>query len=113
MKRDARALGAYALLALLLTWPLAAHLTTAVPGLPGDNWQQYWNVWWVKRALLELHQSPYHTPALFHPAGADLHFNLSAQQGYAVVGDRREVVEVQLINHAGIGRRGAAAVGGF
>jgi hypothetical protein len=75
LRRDARALGGYTLLALALTWPLAANLTRAVPGPEGDNWQQYWNVWWVKRALLELHQSPYHTPDLFHPGGADLHLH--------------------------------------
>ena len=75
VRRDASAIGAYALLALALTWPLAANFTRAVPGLDGDNWQQYWNVWWVKRALLELHQSPYHTPELFHPGGADLHLH--------------------------------------
>lgn len=59
---------------LLLTWPLARTLGSAIPGDAFDGWQNYWNLWWVRRALLELHTHPYFTPALYHPTGISLWF---------------------------------------
>ena len=68
------ALGAYTLLALLMTYPLALRLTTAIPGDGFDGWQNYWNLWWVKTALLDLQQSPYFTQHLYYPTGYSLLF---------------------------------------
>jgi hypothetical protein len=34
-----------------------------------------WDLWWIKRALLDLHRNPYWTPALYYPYGADLYFH--------------------------------------
>ena len=65
-------LGLYLLLAVALTWPLAAHPATRVPAGDDDLWQNYWNFWWWKEALLERRQSPYRTDLLFHPEGAPL-----------------------------------------
>ena len=62
------------LLALVMTYPLALHLTTAIPGDGFDGWQNYWNLWWVKTALLDLQQSPYFTDYLYHPTGYSLLF---------------------------------------
>jgi len=67
-------LGAYFLLTLLLTWPLARHLGDAIPGDSFDGWQNFWNLWWVKVALLEQHTSPYFTDLLYHPTGVSLWF---------------------------------------
>ena len=67
-------LGAYFLLTLLLTWPLARHLGDAIPGDSFDGWQNFWNLWWVKIALLEQHASPYFTNLLYHPTGVSLWF---------------------------------------
>ena len=47
------ALVGYALLTLLMTWPLARNLTTAIPGDSFDGWQNYWNQWWIKTALVD------------------------------------------------------------
>jgi hypothetical protein len=67
-------LGAYLLLTLALTWPLARHLGEAIPGDSFDGWQNLWNLWWVKVALLEQHTSPYFTDLLYHPTGVSLWF---------------------------------------
>jgi hypothetical protein len=63
----------FALLAVALTWPLAAHLGTHVPGAgPDDNMVFLWNVWWVRQALASPTEKLFHTPYLFHPGGVDL-----------------------------------------
>ena len=67
--------GLYLVLTLVLTYPLGLHFATALPGGTNDVWSNYWNFWWWKFSLLELHQSPYHTKFLFHPTGASLVFH--------------------------------------
>jgi hypothetical protein len=66
---------AHSLLTLVLTYPLVFHLTTQVVGLPEDNLQSLWNLWWVKHAILDLHTHPYYTDYLFYPQGASLVFH--------------------------------------
>lgn len=61
----------YTLLALLLTWPLVLQFTTAVPGDSVDSWQNMWNMWWLKRALLEGH-NPFYSTEIYYPGGASL-----------------------------------------
>lgn len=75
-------LGLYLLLAVAMTWPLASQLSSRVPAGDDDLWQNYWNFWWWEQALLERHQSPYHTDLLFHPEGAalGLHTHSEANQ---------------------------------
>jgi hypothetical protein len=68
------ALSGYVLLALVMTYPLVLHLGTTIPGDGFDGWQNYWNLWWVKTALLDLHQSPYLTHYLYYPTGCSLLF---------------------------------------
>jgi hypothetical protein len=65
----------YSALTLLMTWPLAANLTTAIPGDGFDGWQNYWNQWWLKVALVDRQQNPYFTDLLFHPTGVGLYFH--------------------------------------
>jgi hypothetical protein len=63
----------FALLAVVLTWPLAAHLGTHVPGAgPDDNIVFLWTVWWVRQVLASPAAELFHTPYLFHPGGVDL-----------------------------------------
>ncbi|MGQ9553094.1 MAG: hypothetical protein ACUVWR_03160 [Anaerolineae bacterium] len=72
----------YTALGLLLMWPLPLHLFAAIPGDGFDGWQNYWNLWWVRRALLELGTSPWYTTMLDYPAGASLLFHtLNAPNG--------------------------------
>ncbi|MDQ6694481.1 MAG: hypothetical protein M3014_08690 [Chloroflexota bacterium] len=67
-------LGGYALLTLLLTYPLALRLTTEIPG-GGDAWHNIWNLWWVHEALAVRHINPFQTDMLFYPAGANLYLH--------------------------------------
>lgn len=70
------ALLGYGVLAVLLTYPLAGHLTRAVPGMFGsDAYQFLWSLWWVRRALGEEWASPFFTRAIFAPEGLGLAFH--------------------------------------
>ena len=74
LRREALCLGAYAALTTLGTYPLVRSAGSAIPG-GEDAWQFYWNLWWVKRAIVDLHASPFFTPDLFFPYGASLYFD--------------------------------------
>ncbi len=74
IRRSWAILGSYFLLTLLLTWPLARHMGDAIPGDSFDGWQNFWNLWWIKVALLEQRTSPYFTNLLYHPTGVSLWF---------------------------------------
>lgn len=58
-----------------MTWPLATQLTTAIPGDGFDGWQNYWNQWWIKVALVDRIQSPLYTDLLYAPTGVGLYFH--------------------------------------
>lgn len=72
--RHLTALGLYLGLTLLLTWPLAREWGRAIPGDSFDGWQNFWNLWWVRQALLVEHTHPYITSLLYHPQGVSLWF---------------------------------------
>jgi hypothetical protein len=59
----------------VLSFPLALRIGSAVPNGTGDLWQNLWNFWWWRRALLELGTSPFWTDAQFHPGGVSLAFH--------------------------------------
>lgn len=65
----------YLALALLLTYPLVRVFTRAIPGDGFDGWQNVWNLWWVKRALLVEGSTPYFTRLLDYPVGVYLYFH--------------------------------------
>ncbi len=67
-------LAAYTLLALLLTWPLLAHLGSHVPGNGADDPPLTWNLWWVRYALFDLGANPFDCNYLFYPLGINLSF---------------------------------------
>jgi len=62
---------AYLLIAVVLTWPLTARLTTHLSGDMGDGWMFTWNLWIFRHALLHGHW-PTVTPMLFYPEGGNL-----------------------------------------
>ncbi|MBN1217397.1 MAG: hypothetical protein JXM69_00595 [Anaerolineae bacterium] len=68
------ALATYFLLTIFMTWPMVLHLTNGIPGDGFDGWQNVWNLWWIKRALLVLRTSPYFTHEVYYPTGAPLYF---------------------------------------
>ncbi|GIK40738.1 MAG: hypothetical protein BroJett011_45710 [Chloroflexota bacterium] len=69
------AIGLYTLLTLIFTWPLAAHLSTHVPGEATwafDESTFLWNMWWLKYSLLTLQQPPLASHHIFFPLGIKL-----------------------------------------
>jgi hypothetical protein len=82
-RRAILALLAYSLLAVVMTWPLAAHLGTHLPGIGDDLWTHQWTFWWVKQSILEGH-SPLYTDLLFHPHGVSLAYHNIAWLNIAV-----------------------------
>ncbi|HEV2125707.1 MAG TPA: hypothetical protein VGW38_23380 [Chloroflexota bacterium] len=65
----------FTLLTAWATYPLLASFTTALPGDGGDSWQFYWNLWWIKRAVLDLHTWPYFSADVHYPFGSPLYFH--------------------------------------
>ncbi|MFH0859941.1 MAG: hypothetical protein V1921_01960 [Candidatus Altiarchaeota archaeon] len=68
---DLRALMLYSTLTLVLTYPLIANLESKLVG-DYDVYSNVWNLWWMKKSLLELRENPYFTRYLFHPTGVSL-----------------------------------------
>lgn len=96
----ALAAAAFSVLALWFTWPLAAHLSSQVPGTgAGDNLTFVWNFWWMRQALAA-GSSFFHTDAIFWPFGTNLllhtHTALEAFAG-ATLFSRLSVVGAQNI----------------
>ena len=93
---------AYLLVALVLTWPVAALFTTHVPGNGVDDPPLTWNLWWVKYALLDLGTNPFQCDYLFHPLGINLAFytltvlngllSIPLQAGLAALGQAGGIV---------------------
>ena len=77
-------LGCYALLALIVTWPLALHfdqfLFGGIDGAPGrfafaggeEAGLHLWHLWWVSEAILN-GVNPFWTDLLFYPDGVQLY----------------------------------------
>ncbi len=74
MRKYAWVLLVYTLLSLLLTWPLAAHFTTHVPGDGIDDPALAWNLWWIKHSLVDQPQNPFACDWQFWPVGVNLAF---------------------------------------
>ncbi|CAN5692548.1 interleukin-like EMT inducer domain-containing protein [soil metagenome] len=74
-RRHLAVLFVYTVLALLLTWPLARHFTTHVPGDGIDDPSLAWNLWWIKARLIEqLNFDIFHVDWMFHPIDINLGF---------------------------------------
>jgi hypothetical protein len=73
-RREVIVLLIYSGLTLLATYPLLFTASTSVPA-GGDSWLYYWDLWWVKRSLIDRPQNPFFTPDLYFPYGARLYFH--------------------------------------
>jgi hypothetical protein len=62
----------YAAASILMTWPLATRLRTAVPGISGDNWYYVWLIGWFREAIFELGRNPLFVPTHNYPDGWSL-----------------------------------------
>ncbi len=56
----------------LLTYPLIFRFRTHFFSEFGDGLQNAWNLWWINKAITELHQSPLFTTYLHYPEGTSL-----------------------------------------
>ena len=111
--RHGIAAAASGLFAVLWTFPLVAHLSTHIPGPgAGDNVSFLWNFWWMRTALAS-GVDPFHTGAMFAPAGADLtlhtHTMLPAFAGATMLGALPLVAALNLTILAGLALNGFCA----
>jgi hypothetical protein len=76
----------FALLTVAVTWPLVTQLDTSLaqnPRWSRDAYQQAYEMWWFKKALLELGKSPGHLGWIYFPDGADYPLLLTYFTTYA------------------------------
>jgi hypothetical protein len=72
----------YALIAVVMTYPVAFKLSSAVAGgATGDNFQWAWFLWWGIKAWLDLGTSVANLETLYYPTGA--YHPLLAAEPYA------------------------------
>jgi hypothetical protein len=57
---------------VLLTWPAIGRSRTHLLTDAGDGLQNVWNLWWMRKALVELHTWPLYTRHLHFPDGVTL-----------------------------------------
>jgi hypothetical protein len=62
----------YFLAFCLLTYPLILSFPSHFFADAGDGLQNVWNLWWVRKAIVELHTTPWYTTFLHHPSGVSL-----------------------------------------
>lgn len=62
----------YFLIYAIFSWPLLTHFSSSYFCGDNDGYQNIWNIWWVHKAVVELHQSPWHTNYLHYPTGTSL-----------------------------------------
>ncbi len=62
----------YLVFFLFFTWPWIAHFNTYFFTDAGDGLQNVWNMWWVDKSIVDLHQLPWFTNYLHYPHGVTL-----------------------------------------
>ena len=62
----------YFALFCLLTYPLITMFSTRLFGDLGDGVQNYWNLWWMNKSIVQMHAPFWKTPYLHYPYGTTL-----------------------------------------
>lgn len=62
-------------LAALFGWQTVLHVTTGIVGGRADGYENLWNDWWFRVALLDLHRSPFFSAWIEYPTGTSLRFH--------------------------------------
>lgn len=62
----------YFIVFCILTYPLILRFSTHFFAGKRDGLQNVWNLWWVNKAVTQLHQSPWRTSYLHYPYGISL-----------------------------------------
>jgi hypothetical protein len=104
----------FILLAIVLTWPLAARLSTHLPGAgAGDNLTFVWNLWWMRQALASSAVDFFRTDFLFHPFGTNLtlhtHTALAALIGATVLSGASVIAAQNVLLIASVALNGFSA----
>ena len=64
-------IASYALLTLVVTYPLPTRVSVALGGYEDkDAFRYFWLLWWMKHSLLDLHSSPANLTLQYYPLGA-------------------------------------------
>src|SRR5262249_39060588 len=58
-----------------------ANFSSGLVGGNSNGYEDVWNDWWVKTALLHLHRNPFYTDYLFGPNGVSLRFHTLTRLG--------------------------------
>jgi hypothetical protein len=62
----------YGLIYAIFSYPLLGSFSTHFFCGQEDGYQNIWNLWWVNKSIVELHQWPWHTTWLHYPTGTSL-----------------------------------------
>lgn len=73
----------FAVLTILMTWPLVLRMTTHFAGADVDVFHNTWYTWWTEKAILE-GRSLYYTRFMFFPRGTSLAFHNSSYANSAL-----------------------------
>ncbi len=76
----------YGAITVVATYPAAWGFFSTIPGYGQDDFQFYWNFWWVQRAIFEEGTHPLFTKMLFHPEGASLVFHTLSLYNTLILG---------------------------
>jgi hypothetical protein len=66
------AIALHTVITVAFTFPFSLRLGSHVGDAGGDKFQFIWNFWWVKHALLQLHQLPFYCEFQYYPTGVSL-----------------------------------------
>ncbi|MEM3245515.1 MAG: hypothetical protein QXN16_01980 [Candidatus Micrarchaeaceae archaeon] len=75
----------YFLIAIAVFYPITSNISTKLPGVGGDTYQNVWDIWWVDYAIFTLHTSIWHTSMIFAPLGSSLVYQTMAPLGAILV----------------------------
>ena len=76
----------FAVLTIIVTWPLVMQLETSLaqnPHWSRDAYQSAYEIWWFKKALLDLGESPANLSWIYYPDGANYPLLLTYFFSYA------------------------------
>lgn len=62
----------YLAIFIIFTFPQVLFFSTHFFAARGDGLHRIWDIWWVNKAVSELHQSPWYTTYLHYPYGTSL-----------------------------------------
>jgi hypothetical protein len=89
----------YLLSFVILTWPAICSFSTHFYCDELDGLQNVWNLWWVNKAVVELHQNPWYTNWLQYPHGTTLvGHTLNPFNGFVGIPLRMMLSPVQVYN---------------